>query len=42
MEQISDMVQRTIDEKEELIGHLERYITSWPVLLRRCPMNLGF
>jgi hypothetical protein len=33
MKQISDMLQRTIDEKEELMGHLERYITSWPVLL---------
>jgi hypothetical protein len=28
MKQISDMLQRTIDKKEELIGHLERYITS--------------
>jgi len=42
MKQISDMSQRTIDKKEELIGHLERYITSWPVRLRRCPLNLGF
>jgi CBS domain-containing protein len=34
---LRDMVALMIDEKEELIGHLERYITSCPVLLRRFP-----